>query len=383
MKFLIALLVVFAGSFWSAGESVAQKTMKGYQPQTKQTSKPFLGLMFDKMGVTKVMENSPAEKAGFKVGDVLVNFDGEAVTEIAAVANKMAAMKAGDSIELVVKRNGEELKVPVVLGDMKDAPSSTHTSDKHMQSGTVEFASADGLEVTMDIYAPHTGSVPSIVLCHQAGWSRGEYQEIAPKLNKMGFNCYAIDQRSGGGVNDVLNETNKRAAAAGKGVQYPDAEQDIVAALKKVKGMSNQGTVILWGSSYSAALSLRIAGEHPELVDGVLAFAPGEYFGRLGKPNDWIATSAKKIKVPAFITSAKNEKKNWISIYEAIPGQSKAMFLPETKGNHGSRALWAKFDDNAAYWTATKSFLTQFNNSDSDVMKMKAKKRAKIDDIRK
>lgn len=372
MKFLVALVFVFSVSFGSANESVAQKTMQGSKTvESKQEGRPFIGLMTDKSGMVKTLPNSPADKAGVKAGDVVLQVDGEKYENFNVLARKVSEKKIGDSVELTVNRNGKEMKLSVVIGDSSSA-ESTLTSDKQMQSGTLQFESADGLAVTMDVYAPHTDSVPAIVLCHQAGWSRGEYQEIAPKLNKLGFNCYAIDQRSGGGVNDVVNETNKRAVAAGKGVAYPDAEQDIVAALKKVNAMPNQEKVILWGSSYSAALSLRIAGEHPNLVDGVLAFAPGEYFGRLGKPNDWIAQSAKKIKSPAFVTSAKNELKNWKSIYDAIPGNSKEMFLPKTAGNHGSRALWNKFDDNAAYWTATKSFLSQFTADDSGKA-MKAK----------
>lgn len=225
---------------------------------------------------------------------------------------------------------------------------------------TIEIESADGLKITADLYlADKDKKTPFIVLCHQAGWSRGEYHEIAPKLNKMGFNCMAIDQRSGGAVNKVVNETAKRAKQAQKETGFVDAEQDMIASLKFARKNYADGKLILWGSSYSSALALRIAGENEKLVDAVLAFAPGEYFGRFKKPKDWIETSAKKIKVPAFVTSAKNEFRNWKAIYEAIPGNTKSKFVPETRGNHGSRALWQKFDDHRDYWTAVKAFLQQ------------------------
>jgi len=71
----------------------------------------------------------------------------------------------------------------------------------------VTFPSTDGLMLTADLYMPHPKTAPFIVLFHQARWSRGEYREIAPKLNEMGFNCLAMDQRSGGEVNDVKNES--------------------------------------------------------------------------------------------------------------------------------------------------------------------------------
>ena len=226
---------------------------------------------------------------------------------------------------------------------------------------TIEFDSSDGLSISADLYMAHEAKgTPFIVLCHQAGWSRGEYREIAPKLNKMGFNCMAIDQRSGGAVNGVTNETFERAKQAGKPNTYVDAEPDIIAAVKHAKQTYAEGKLILWGSSYSSALVLRISGENPGMVDGTLSFAPGEYFTSQQKPKDWIASSAKKIKSPAFITSAKNEYRGWKSIFEAIEAEGKAKFLPETKGNHGSRALWKKFDDNDAYWEATSAFLKKF-----------------------
>ncbi len=237
--------------------------------------------------------------------------------------------------------------------------ASTGSSQESFQ--TVEFDSGDGLKITADLYRQHADkATPFIVLCHQASWSRGEYREIAPKLNAMGFNCLAIDQRSGKGINNVVNETAKRAKSANRNDTYVDAEPDIIAAVRYAKENFADGKLILWGSSYSSALVLRISGEHPELVDGTLSFAPGEYFARLGKPKDWITTSAKKIKKPAFITSAKNEYENWRSIFEAIEVDGKAKFIPKTQGNHGSRALWEKFDDHQEYWDATKMFLKKF-----------------------
>ncbi len=226
---------------------------------------------------------------------------------------------------------------------------------------TVEIQSLDKLKITADVYAPHADKkTPFIVLCHQAGWSRGEYREIAPRLNKMGFNCIAIDQRSGRAVNKVANQTTKRAAAAKKATGFLDAEQDMIATLQHVRQHHASGKVILWGSSYSSALALRIAGEKPKLVDGVLAFAPGEYFTRFGKSGDWVSQSAKKIRCPAFITSAQNEHKNWKSIYASMRTKSKTMFLPKTKGKHGSSALWMKTPDSKSYWAAVTPFLKQF-----------------------
>ena len=221
----------------------------------------------------------------------------------------------------------------------------------------LSFTAADGLEVTADKYFTNAETAPLIVLFHQAGWSRGEYKEIAPKLNKMGFNCLAIDQRSGGEINGVVNETYKRAVENKLGTAYVDAEVDMVAAIDFAKkNFDKAAKLVVWGSSYSAGLVLKLAGERND-IDAVLAFSPGEYYKKMGKPADWIEQSAKTIEIPVFITSAKLEKKNWWKISEAIPSDQLAFFLPTKLGKHGSRALWEKFADHKEYWTAVTSFL--------------------------
>ncbi|MGY8687411.1 MAG: hypothetical protein ACKVHP_06705, partial [Verrucomicrobiales bacterium] len=90
-------------------------------------------------------------------------------------------------------------------------------SSASAQFEIVSFDSQDGLEVTADLFMAHENpETPFILLFHQAGFSRGEYREIAPRLNQLGFNCMAIDQRSGNAANGVTNETAQRAKAAGK-----------------------------------------------------------------------------------------------------------------------------------------------------------------------
>lgn len=222
----------------------------------------------------------------------------------------------------------------------------------------INFKSSDGLEITADLYIEHLEEAPIIILFHQAGWSRGEYVEIAPKLNRLGYNCIAIDQRSGGEINGVGNETYKRARLQKLKTEYVDAEIDMMAAIKYVKSnYSEAKKLIIWGSSYSAALALKIAGDGRIEVDAVLSFAPGEYFESMGESPSFIRESAANITIPTFITSAKAEKQNWWKIYESIPAIGKNYYLPKTDGQHGSRALWEKFPDHKGYWLAVEEFL--------------------------
>lgn len=225
---------------------------------------------------------------------------------------------------------------------------------------TINFPSKDSLEITADLYSKFPHNAPFIILFHQAGFSRGEYRAIAPELNNLGFNAMAIDQRSGKEANSVVNETVKRAAKKNLPDSYLNALQDMEAAINFVKNNYANQKVIIWGSSYSAALALKIAGDHPNLVDGVLAFSPGEYFERLGKSPTFIQESVKNLQIPVFITSGKAEKNRWWAIYNSIPSQKRSYFLPKTKGIHGSRALWESTPEHSEYWVAVKKFLQNF-----------------------
>ncbi len=237
---------------------------------------------------------------------------------------------------------------------------SVQPQKKQIKAEKITFPSLDEVTITADLYLSNNKDAPFIILYHQAYSSRGEYEGIAPKLVEMGFNCMAIDQRSRNHFGYTGNETMRSAADLEKPMYYTDAIPDLISSFKHVEKNYANGKILIWGSSYSAALSLRLAVENVEKVDGVLSFSPGEYFEKLGKSKTFITENVEDLNCPVFITSAKNEKSKWESIYNAIPSKDKIFFLPETRGNHGSRALWGKFDDSKDYWEMVTKFLHQY-----------------------
>jgi alpha-beta hydrolase superfamily lysophospholipase len=221
----------------------------------------------------------------------------------------------------------------------------------------ITFPSKDSLDITANLWAPHPVTAPFIVLFHQAGWSRAEYEDIAPKLVAMGFNCMAVDARAGGGVNGVRNETARRAKSAGRSTSYLDAEQDLEAALRYTRARYARGKLLGWGSSYSAALVLHLAGVRPGLMDGAIAFSPGEYFTTPPGRATFVTDAARRIGVPVFITSARSEQKDWAPIFAAIDKSFRRSYSPEREGRHGSSALWKSTNGQEGYWQAVRVFL--------------------------
>jgi dienelactone hydrolase len=219
---------------------------------------------------------------------------------------------------------------------------------------TIIFEASDGLDVYANKYEIDKTS-PIIVLCHQARFNKFEYEGTAQRLNDMGFNCLAIDQRSGGPISNQQNETNNLAVDQGLGIEYLDAIPDIRAAIDYAV-TEYQQDVILWGSSYSATLALW-EGLKNSKVRAVVSFSPGDYFPELGSLTD----SLTSLKKPFFITAADFEIESEGGLNDLLSkttlDENQIVFKPDANGHHGSRALWVNQAGGEQYWNALTDFL--------------------------
>ncbi|MEZ0230012.1 MAG: PDZ domain-containing protein [Planctomycetota bacterium] len=67
--------------------------------------------------VELVLENSPAAKAGLKVGDIIVEFEGQKVDDPQAFTDLVRKYHAGDTVKLKVRRDGKSKDVSITLGE--------------------------------------------------------------------------------------------------------------------------------------------------------------------------------------------------------------------------------------------------------------------------
>lgn len=214
----------------------------------------------------------------------------------------------------------------------------------------ISFPAKDGLEVTADLYYL-ASDVPYVILFHQARYSRGEYREIAPRIVNLGYNCLAVDLRSGGEVNGIKNETAQRATEKGLPIDHTDAIADMEGAINYVKRQTNK-PFILWGSSFTASLALIQAAKDLR-TKAVVAFSPGEYFS----PSDFVSTKIADISVPVLLLSSKGECEAVKSLMGSVKRQNLVtQFCPSEKGRHGSSALWANNPSSNDYWLAITMF---------------------------
>lgn len=80
--------------------------------------------------INKVMDDSPAKKAGLESGDVLVALNGEKVTDSDDLIDLMAETKPGDNLEITFVRDGREKKITVTAGEPRKEKHVIWT-DKH------------------------------------------------------------------------------------------------------------------------------------------------------------------------------------------------------------------------------------------------------------
>lgn len=221
----------------------------------------------------------------------------------------------------------------------------------------VTLTAADGVKVHGEFWPAAEARAPLILAFHQAGSSLAEYKPLAPRLNRAGFHVLAIDQRSGG---TEFGGRNQTVARLGRSTSFDAALPDLEAALAWGKAKAGGAPVLVWGSSYSAALVFLLVAKHPGDVAGLLAFSPGEYLGRQGA----VSTAARAVRVPVFIDQSidADEIEQSRAILQATASTEKTQFVPERAGVHGSATLRA--DRNRAgaeeNWGAVLGFLMQF-----------------------
>ncbi|HKC63439.1 MAG TPA: PDZ domain-containing protein [Pyrinomonadaceae bacterium] len=73
------------------------------------------------VGISRVTAGSPAEKAGLKKGDVILQFDNEAVTSTRKLFRLIGEAAPEQTVRLTISRNGSEQQVTVTLSQREGA----------------------------------------------------------------------------------------------------------------------------------------------------------------------------------------------------------------------------------------------------------------------
>lgn len=163
---------------------------------------------------------------------------------------------------------------------------------------------------------------------HQAGSNAAEYATIAPQLAKAGYDCLAIDQRSGG---RRFGHDNRTVAGASPTNDYMPAYADLQGAVSWAQS-KHYRNIVPWGSSYSASLTVELMSKNPTLPCG-LVFSPGEYFADKSLVQSW----ASRIKSPVYFVCTPDEKvQGRQALFDALGNKKNSEFVCLPGSVHGS-----------------------------------------------
>jgi serine protease Do len=73
------------------------------------------------VGITQVVKDSPAEKAGLRKDDVILKFDGENVTSVRKLNRLVSEVAPDQSVRLAISRSGSEQDVSVTIGKRNES----------------------------------------------------------------------------------------------------------------------------------------------------------------------------------------------------------------------------------------------------------------------
>ena len=97
--------------------------------------------------VASVGQNSPADKAGIKAGDIILEFDGKKIDTMRTLPKVVANTKVGKSVELKVWRNKKSITKRLILGRLESSEEfkdkKTKTVNKENEIETLKITVRD------------------------------------------------------------------------------------------------------------------------------------------------------------------------------------------------------------------------------------------------
>jgi len=88
--------------------------------------------------ISQVIEDTAAEEAGLKAGDVVVSINGAPVKSASAMRNMVGLLRVGEEMDITVIREGKKKKMTAVIRDAKDLSVSGTRINQGLAGATIE-----------------------------------------------------------------------------------------------------------------------------------------------------------------------------------------------------------------------------------------------------
>jgi serine protease Do len=211
------------------------KVVRGYlgvgiEALTPALAKQFNAANTDGAVVTQVTPGTPAAKAGLQAGDVLLGMNGENFTDYNELRLRIAQAAPNTAIHLKVSRNGNQIDVPVLLGEqpanLNGTPEENNGGSQSAGNGVQGVGVMSGVQV-QDL-------TPQIA--HQLGISPSTHGVIVSHISPD-----STAAQSGLAQSDVIVEVNRHPVHSIQEYQHALAQDGKDSALLLV---SRQGSML-------------------------------------------------------------------------------------------------------------------------------------------
>jgi serine protease Do len=146
--------------------------------------------------VGEVMSDTPAGKAGIKVGDVVVGMDGRAVSDANDLRNRVAAVRPGKNVRLELLRDGDEQTVTVTVGERPSdlTPASTTPGGPPTRGGkqTVRGITVGSLTPELKSQLGYDGDT-GVVILDVEGYGGAARAGISPGMVILKVNGVSVN----------------------------------------------------------------------------------------------------------------------------------------------------------------------------------------------
>lgn len=145
----LVMLVVAVPAFAGGDKCTAADAQACLSHWSASKDKGWLGLEYDKTDATAIKvkaitPGSPAAKAGFEVGDVLMALNGASFADKDAMKKAKGEWKAGQAVTYTVKRANAEKQISATLDKMPEQVFASmlgqHMIENHMAVATTASA---------------------------------------------------------------------------------------------------------------------------------------------------------------------------------------------------------------------------------------------------
>jgi len=118
--------------------------------------------------VKMVSDSTPARKAGFQVGDVILRYNGQQVTDDAHLRDMVARSQPGTRVDVVVKRDGHEISLTPTIGsapsDQGGASSAVPNKETPRGKLGVQVANVTDPDVRQQLKLPDSVKEGAVVV---------------------------------------------------------------------------------------------------------------------------------------------------------------------------------------------------------------------------